>query len=123
MFVRNWMSMPAVATTPDAAGLDAARIRQVRQVRRLPVVLEGKLFGIVTESNIFRALCIVMGFHHRAAGVTLSTPAEGDLLEGLQKAVGRHRILGSVSYDSNDRSWQTVVRMKGPKAVAPEAGG
>jgi acetoin utilization protein AcuB len=193
MFVKSWMSKPAIIASPDMSIFDAARLMEVRHIRRLPVVREGqlvgivtksdlqaavglsrrpeaalrksrririgkvmsarpvtvdpddtlemaaqimlrksisglpvvsegKLVGIVTESDVFRALCTILGFQQRSARIVLSTPENGDLLGALDKAVGRYRILGLVSYfDPGARAWETVVRLKGRKAGVPEA--
>lgn len=195
MFVRNWMSSPAITVVPDTAAFDAVRLMEVRRIRRLPVLQEGrlvgivtksdlqaaiglscrpeaairksrhirvrkimtprpividphdtlemaaqvmlrksisglpvvsdgKLLGIVTESDIFRALCTILGFQQRSARVTLSTPANGNLLEALGKTVGRYRILGLVSYfDTGSRTWETVVRLRGRKGAASSEAG
>jgi CBS domain-containing protein len=40
----------------NADSLDAARMMDTYKVNRLPVVQEGKLIGIVTRSDIIRAL-------------------------------------------------------------------
>ncbi len=194
MFVRNWMSKPAITTTPDTSVFDAARMMETKQIRRLPVVstdgdlvgivtksdlqtvvgrsrrpeaaqrksrkirvgnvmtrapvtlhpddtlelaaqvmlrksvsglpvvADGRLVGIITESDAFRALCAILGFQQKGARVVLSTPANGDLMAALQKAVGKFSIVGLVSYlDPEKKAWETVVRLRGRKTALSEA--
>jgi len=194
MFVRNWMSKPAITTNPDTSVFDAARLMESKQIRRLPVVsadgelvgiitksdlqavvgrsrrpeaaqrksrkirvggvmtrapvtlhpdetlehaaqimlrkgvsglpvvADGKLVGIITESDAFRALGAILGFQQRGARVVLSTPASGDLLTALQMAVGKFSIVGLVSYfDPEKKAWETVVRIRGRKPAPSEA--
>jgi acetoin utilization protein AcuB len=53
--VREFMSSPAITISPDAHLEDAARLMLERRVGGLPVVEDGKLVGIVTESDVFRS--------------------------------------------------------------------
>lgn len=54
VLVRDIMSSPVVAVHPDEEVAEAARLMSQRKIRRLPVVQEGKLVGIVTENDIVR---------------------------------------------------------------------
>ena len=46
------MSTNLVTVSPDADVLEAAKIMQMNRVKRLPVVKNGKLIGIITETDI-----------------------------------------------------------------------
>lgn len=52
MFVRNWMSAPAIALPPEVTASAALAFMEKRKVRRVPVVEHGKLLGIVTKSDL-----------------------------------------------------------------------
>ena len=52
MFVRNWMSAPAIALTPGVTASAALAFMENRKVRRLPVIEDGRLLGIVTKSDL-----------------------------------------------------------------------
>jgi len=54
VLVRDIMSSPLVAVHPHEEVAEAARLMSERKIRRLPVVQEGKLVGIVTENDIVR---------------------------------------------------------------------
>ena len=56
MFVRNWMSAPAVVVPPVVPAGSALSFMEKRQIRRLPVVEDGRLVGIVTRSDLITAL-------------------------------------------------------------------
>ena len=56
MFVRNWMSAPAVVIPPIVPAGSALSFMEKRQIRRLPVVEDGRLVGIVTRSDLLAAL-------------------------------------------------------------------
>jgi CBS domain-containing protein len=50
------MSHPAVSISPVWGIETAATILQNRRIRRLPVVLDGRLVGIVTRADLIKAL-------------------------------------------------------------------
>lgn len=52
--VRDVMSEPAVTIAPDAPVQDAARAMAEKKIGCLPVLEEGALVGILTESDILR---------------------------------------------------------------------
>jgi CBS domain-containing protein len=52
--VRDVMSSPLVAVHPHQEVAEAAKIMAARKIRRLPVVKEGKLVGMITENDIIR---------------------------------------------------------------------
>jgi acetoin utilization protein AcuB len=56
MFVHNWMSAPAVVIPPVVPAGSALSFMEKRQVRRLPVVEDGRLLGIITRSDLLEAL-------------------------------------------------------------------
>lgn len=54
--VREVMTSPVISVHPDVDVEEAARKMSGRRIRRLPVVTEGKLVGVVTENDILRLL-------------------------------------------------------------------
>lgn len=56
MFVRELMSSPPITAPPALSLPDAAHLMKSRGIRRLPVVDDGKLIGIVTDRNLREAL-------------------------------------------------------------------
>lgn len=52
--VSEIMSAPVVAIHPEEEVVEAAKLMANRKIRRLAVVREGKLVGIVTENDILR---------------------------------------------------------------------
>ena len=54
VLVRDIMTSPVVAVHPHEEVAEAARLMSQRKIRRLPVVQDGKLVGIITENDILR---------------------------------------------------------------------
>lgn len=54
--VVNVMSKPLVTTTPNATVKEAAKKMIINDIRRLPVVTNGKLAGIITAADLAKNL-------------------------------------------------------------------
>lgn len=52
--VKDIMTSPLVAVHPHEEVAEAAKVMSQRKIRRLPVVKEGKLVGMITENDILR---------------------------------------------------------------------
>ena len=53
MFIRTWMSTNIITVAPDYDVAEALRIMKESSVRRLPVISDGKLVGIVTKGALY----------------------------------------------------------------------
>src|SRR6266571_563904 len=54
VLVRDIMTSPVVVVHPHEEVAEAAKLMSQRKIRRLPVVQEGKLVGMITENDIIR---------------------------------------------------------------------
>ena len=54
LFIKDIMSTDPVTTTPDTPLVDAARVMLERKIGCLPVLENGSLVGILTESDFLR---------------------------------------------------------------------
>lgn len=52
MYVKYYMSTNVITVNSDTLVYDAVKIMRERKIRRLPVVDDGKLVGIVTQDKI-----------------------------------------------------------------------
>lgn len=52
--VKDIMTSPLIAIHPHQEVVEAAKIMSGRKIRRLPVIKDGQLVGIVTENDILR---------------------------------------------------------------------
>jgi len=55
MIVKNWMSKKVITIEPDESLSEAINILKRNNIRRLPVVKNGKLIGIVTDRDLKEA--------------------------------------------------------------------
>jgi CBS domain-containing protein len=54
--VKKIMRRPVVTVSPDATIVEAASLMLEHKIAGLPVVEQGKVVGILTESDIFRLM-------------------------------------------------------------------
>jgi acetoin utilization protein AcuB len=52
LLVKDWMTQEVISITPDTALPEAHRLMIENQIRRLPVIQDGRLVGIVTRGDI-----------------------------------------------------------------------
>jgi len=92
----------------------AAQIMLRKKISGLPVVDGGRLVGMLTESDVFYALCTILGFTQKGGRVVLSLQPNMDLIGQLQRAVGTMSVQGIVSYyNPESKAWEAVVRLRG----------
>lgn len=76
--VRDVMTSPVIAIHPHEDVEEAARKMSARRIRRLPVVEDGRLVGIVTENDILRIMpSLVEVTRERARAGLAEEVAEG----------------------------------------------
>jgi acetoin utilization protein AcuB len=56
MLVRDWMTKDPLTVTPDTPVLEAINLLKQKRFRRLPVVKDGKLLGLVTDKDLKDAM-------------------------------------------------------------------
>ena len=76
------MTRKVITAHPADTIVHAAREMYERKIESLPVVDEGKLLGIVTSSDVMRALIAVIGVHEPGhSRIAVQTLKPGDLAE------------------------------------------
>lgn len=97
MFVRDWMTSQPVTVAPDLRLFAALKLMNDRHFRRLPVVRDKKLVGIITKSDIYSALGPVAQW--------------GTFEEGSEPAVEENMTRDPVSVSSKDPLENAAVVM------------
>lgn len=80
--VRN----PAIAR-PDMPIEEAARVMADHKVSALPVMANGNLIGIITQTDLFRLAVEAMGARQRGVRVTLLVPEMRGMLADITNAI------------------------------------
>jgi len=81
--VKKVMSSPVITVTPDTPLEQAARIMADSKIGGLPVIEQGRLVAITTETDIFKALLDVLGTRTPGIRVTLAVHEGKGILAAL----------------------------------------
>lgn len=89
--VRKVMSHPPIVVSPDALLEEAAVILRDHKIEMLPVVSEGALIGVITESDILDAYINVLGFRDHGTRLTIEAKDEPGVLSTMTGITARHQ--------------------------------
>jgi acetoin utilization protein AcuB len=116
MKVKEIMKKNPLTLTPDTPFEEALRIGQEKKIGSFPVVDNGKLVGIATESDIIRFVTRVLGLKEEGSRITIEGLGEklGDL-ERIVSIVNQHHtiVLSMMSLPRPEKKdWMIVLRLK-----------
>lgn len=116
MKVKDIMKKNPVTVTPNTPFEEALRIGQEKKIGAFPVVEDGKLVGITTESDIIRFLTRALGIKEEGSRITIEG-LDGKLgdLERIVAIANQHRtiILSMMSLPRpQKKDWMIVLRLK-----------
>jgi len=105
------------AVTPEDTVEKAALILLDNQLVLLPVVTDGRLVGVLSQSEILRALAHALGIGLEGTRITVRIPddAQGDALYGMLAALReRHVDLVSLAQGGRtERHHELILRVQG----------
>ena len=90
--VNEVMTLNPVTVAPSSSLGEACRLVEDRGVKRLPVVKDGKLVGIIARADLVRALAQAI---HRGAAATTRDVSMDERLRALERQFWRDRARGS----------------------------
>jgi acetoin utilization protein AcuB len=86
--IKQVMSSPVITVTPDTPLEEAARIMADNKIGGLPVVDQnGNPIGIVTETDVFKALLVMMGARTPGVRMTVAVKEGKGVLARLTRAI------------------------------------
>jgi acetoin utilization protein AcuB len=117
--VSTIMARQVKTIAPDAPLEDAARMLVEHKIGAIPVVDDGRVVGIITESDIFRAFVEAIGGGGRGVRVTFDVSATDDVVSLLAEVAPRHgmRVASMLTFQ-HDGARLGVVRMTGQGSEA-----
>jgi len=116
LHVREVMSSPPITVAKDAPLEEAARVMVEKKIGCLPVMQEGALVGMITETDMFEAFVEVLGGREASLRVTVLVPhVRGELarLAGVIARLGGN-ICSVAHFDSeNPEQCYITFRLEG----------
>jgi acetoin utilization protein AcuB len=112
--VADVMARGPYQVAPDETLEGAAKLMHANKISGLPVVQDGHVMGVITESDVFRALVSMMGFGELGARVLMTVPDDQNLLAAIAKKVADRRLRSLVTFhDSANNRWEVMLRLSG----------
>jgi len=100
--------------SPDDTIETAARIMLRKKFSGLPVIDHGRVVGVITESDLFRGLCRMLGVDGRGARVAVTLPDDRALVDFLSNRLADFEIQNLVTVPRADEGgWNVVMRVRG----------
>ena len=87
--VAEVMKRDIITVTEDTPVEDAARIMTDRKIGSLPVVRDGQLVGIITESDLFKLFQELLGARNKGVRLTLLVPEVRGTLAKITTAIAQ----------------------------------
>jgi CBS domain-containing protein len=83
--VRELMSETVVSATPDASLSEIAALLERKRIKRVPIVQNGKLVGIVSRANLIQALASAAERTLSASAASIDQAIRSQILDRLVK--------------------------------------
>lgn len=113
MQVKDVMTRDVVTVTPDTTIEEAAVLMRDNVVSGLPVLEDGKLVGIITETNIFDAFVDLMGLRKAGVRLTLEMEDRTGMMATLTQIIKEHgvNIISIATFLSEGQNPCIVMRL------------
>jgi acetoin utilization protein AcuB len=83
------MTQDVITVTEYTALEDAARIMADHKISSLPVMRDGRLVGIITETDLFKIFLELLGAREEGVRLTMLVPEEKGILASLTKEIAQ----------------------------------
>lgn len=116
LHVREVMSSPPITVQEDTPIEEAAKVMVQNEIGCLPVIQDGNLVGLITETDIFRAFVEILGRGEAELRITLRVPDVRGELARLAAVIAElgGNICSSASFQSDDPRYVFfAIRLKG----------
>jgi acetoin utilization protein AcuB len=91
-----------------------------RKIGGIPVVEDGEPVGMITESDIFRALCEILGFGDASARLSFTAPEGSDILKEVSTRLKNREATTILAHRNERRNlWEIVLRLRGSVPAEP----
>lgn len=112
------MKADPLALGPDETLEAAARKMLDHKIGGLPVVEDGIPLGVITESDVFRALCQILGFGSENARISFTARADGEILKEIGDRLKDRQATTILAHlDERRNRWEILLRLRGAVAA------
>lgn len=111
--VEEYMTRSPLTVSPKDSLETAAMLMHDKRLSGLPVLDGSRLVGIITETDVFKALLGIMGVKEPGARIVVQLSSPRHLLSDLHKATAGLVVRSVVTYRDEKGQWKAVVRVRG----------
>jgi acetoin utilization protein AcuB len=116
--VKDVMVHEVIATTEDTPIEEAAHLMLEHKIGCLPVLRDGKLVGIITESDLFRTFMELFAARQKGLRITMEVPdREGELAKVAQAIANQRGYIAAcgVFMSEDPTKWGLVLKVRNVK--------
>jgi acetoin utilization protein AcuB len=120
LLVKDAMTKNPITVQPEATLEEAALLMREKGVGALPVVEDGKLLGIITESDVFDAFLDLMGLKLTGTRLTIDIEDRVGVLADLTEIIKQRgiNIISMALFHTKSVAGELVLRLDSPKSEA-----
>lgn len=115
--VKEVMTKKVLTTKVDTPIEEAARVMADNKIGGLPVMRDGKVVGIITETDLFKILLEMMGARQKGVRISVLVPNVAgeiaELSEAISQAGGNILALGTFAGEDPSNA-ELVFKVSGP---------
>jgi acetoin utilization protein AcuB len=119
MTVKDIMVKKPYTISPDMPPEEALQLGQEMGYGGFPVVEEGRLVGVVTESDIVRLMTRVLGVTKKGKRITINASNEFGNMQRIMQILDKHKavLLSLMSLkEPEEKDWLIVLRVESKDA-------
>ncbi len=113
LLVKEAMTKEVVTIEPEATLEEAALLMRSKSIGALPVVKDGKLVGIITESDIFDAFIDLMGLKETGTRLTLDLENRIGVIAEVTEIIKEQgiNIISMALFHRENKNGELVLRL------------
>ena len=120
MTVKDIMVKGPFTVSPDLPAEEAMELGQEMGYSGFPVLEDGRLVGVVTESDIVRIMTRVLGVREKGKRIDIRAPKRFGNMKRIMKILDEHRTvllsMMTLPPEEDQGLWLIVLRLKGENA-------
>jgi acetoin utilization protein AcuB len=120
MTVKDIMVRNPFTISPDMPAEDALQLGQEKGFGAFPVVEDGKLVGIATESDIVRIMTKILGVREDGTRIDIRASRDFGNMQSIMEVLDRHKTvllsMMTLPPEEGSEEWLIVLRLKSESA-------
>ncbi len=120
MTVKDIMVKKPYTISPDMPAEEAMQLGQEMGYGAFLVVEDGRLVGVVTESDIVRIMTRVLGVREKGTRIDIRPPKEFGNMKGIMEILDKNKMvllsMMTIPPQEGEDEWLIVLRLKGENA-------